>query len=197
VGLLKPYERAESKTEPEAAAAKGGVGAAQTKDETGKKQVPTPSRKQAEQARRDRLHPNLTRKEIRSRERQVRTKERQQSFERQENAPAKVLMRDFVDSRRSLSQWAMPIILTMLAVEMGAMYSGVPTAAAYFTYGVWAVMLAILVDLILLSTSFRKLAAKRIPDESLRGVIMYGVSRAINIRRFRQPAPRVKPGDKF
>ena len=45
--------------------------------------------------------------------------------------------------------------------------------------------------------SLVKLVAQRLPGESTRGLTMYAVMRALQIRRFRMPAPRVQPGDKF
>jgi hypothetical protein len=39
--------------------------------------------------------------------------------------------------------------------------------------------------------------AERLPGESARGLTMYAVMRALQIRRFRVPTPRVKPGDKI
>jgi hypothetical protein len=39
--------------------------------------------------------------------------------------------------------------------------------------------------------------AERLPGESTRGLTMYAVMRALQIRRFRVPAPRVHPGDKI
>ena len=38
---------------------------------------------------------------------------------------------------------------------------------------------------------------ERCPDESTRGLTFYAVMRALQLRRFRTPAPRLKPGDKF
>ncbi len=43
----------------------------------------------------------------------------------------------------------------------------------------------------------RKLVSERLPGESTRGLTMYAVMRALQIRRFRIPAPRVRPGDKI
>ncbi len=42
-----------------------------------------------------------------------------------------------------------------------------------------------------------RLMAERLPGESTRGLTMYAVMRALQIRRFRVPTPRVRPGDKI
>jgi DUF3043 family protein len=39
--------------------------------------------------------------------------------------------------------------------------------------------------------------AERLPGESPRGLTVYAVMRALQIRRFRMPAPQAKPGDKI
>ena len=45
--------------------------------------------------------------------------------------------------------------------------------------------------------SLRRLVSERLPGESARGLTLYATMRALQIRRFRVPAPRVRPGDKF
>jgi hypothetical protein len=45
--------------------------------------------------------------------------------------------------------------------------------------------------------SLTKLIAERLPGESARGLTMYATMRALQIRRFRVPAPRVGPGTKL
>jgi hypothetical protein len=55
----------------------------------------------------------------------------------------------------------------------------------------------IVVDALLIRRSLNRLVAERLPGESTRGLTMYAVMRALQIRRFRVPAPRVKPGDKI
>ena len=38
---------------------------------------------------------------------------------------------------------------------------------------------------------------ERLPGESTRGLAFYSIMRALQLRRFRTPAPRLKPGDDF
>jgi hypothetical protein len=58
-------------------------------------------------------------------------------------------------------------------------------------------ILFVVVDAMFLRISLRRLIAQRLPGESIRGVTMYAVFRALQIRRMRTPAPRVRPGDKI
>ena len=48
-----------------------------------------------------------------------------------------------------------------------------------------------------LHASLRRLMAERLPNESMKGLTAYSVMRALQIRRFRVPVPRVHPGDKI
>jgi Protein of unknown function (DUF3043). len=58
-------------------------------------------------------------------------------------------------------------------------------------------ILVIVVDATLIRRSLGRLMAERLPGESTRGLTMYAVMRALQIRRFRVPTPRVHPGDKI
>jgi len=60
-----------------------------------------------------------------------------------------------------------------------------------------ALVLVILVDAMLIRRSLRRLVAERLPGESTRGLTTYSMMRALQIRRFRVPSPRVGPGGKF
>jgi Protein of unknown function (DUF3043) len=190
VALFRPYDRSES--------AKPDPKPAETVDHSkpAKKEVPTPSRREAEAARRERLNPTLTPKELRIKERAAKNALRDEQFVRTENAPGKVLMRDFIDSRRSIAGYAMPILMVTLAVSL--LVSSLSTDAAiivtWVTYGVFAL---IAFDIFLMWRSYKKLHADRLPNVALKGLLPYMLNRSINLRRLRLPAPRVKPGDEI
>jgi Protein of unknown function (DUF3043) len=64
----------------------------------------------------------------------------------------------------------------------------------------WIVLVVVIVMLsegAYLGRRIQKLAAQQLPGESTRGVKFYAGLRAMQIRRLRMPAPRVKPGDKL
>ena len=58
-------------------------------------------------------------------------------------------------------------------------------------------ILVIVVDALIIRRGLHKLMAERLPKESTRGLTTYAVMRALQIRRFRVPAPRVGPGAKI
>ena len=195
MGLFRPYQRDD--------AAKGKAEAVQAEVATEapvpsgpvKKKVPTPSRRAAEQARRDRLHPVLTKKEATARDREARMSTRQERARAIEGQAGKVLARDFIDSRRRVSQFAMPLILLCMVVSFGSTVYLSPEAANWLSISTWVVIALVVGDLIMLWHQYRALHAQRLPNEPLKGLKWYVVNRAINPRRMRMPAPRVKIGD--
>lgn len=191
MGLFRPYERPEGdKAAPEPTPAPQGTA------KPAGKGAPTPSRREAEAARRERLNPTLSPKELRQRERAAKNSLRDEQFVKVEAAPAKVLMRDFVDSRKGVAQWSMPILMGTLALSLalGSFGTEAATMVAWFTYAIFAL---IAIDLFLMWRGYKRLHAERLPKEPLKGMVGYMLNRAINMRRLRMPAPRVKPGDEI
>jgi FtsH-binding integral membrane protein len=62
---------------------------------------------------------------------------------------------------------------------------------------VLVLIVIILIDAQLIRRRLFKLVHERLPGESTRGLTMYAVMRALQIRRFRVPAPRAHPGEKI
>jgi hypothetical protein len=110
-----------------------------------------------------------------------------------DRGPARALARDFVDSKRRISEYYMYVLVVLLA----AVFVRSAAAQAFISPLVLVLILVIVVDGMLIRRSLRRLVAERLPGESTRGLTMYAVMRALQIRRFRVPAPRVGPGDKF
>jgi hypothetical protein len=110
-----------------------------------------------------------------------------------DRGPARALTRDFVDSKRRVSEYYMYILVVLLA----AVFVRSPAAQAIISPVVLLLILVIVVDGTLIRRSLGRLMAERLPGESTRGLTMYAVMRALQIRRFRVPAPRVHPGDKI
>ena len=106
---------------------------------------------------------------------------------------ARALARDFVDSKRRVSEYYMYILVVLLA----AVFVRSPAAQAIISPVVLILVLVIVVDATLIRRSLNRLMAERLPGESTRGLTMYAVMRALQIRRFRVPTPRVHPGDKI
>jgi hypothetical protein len=159
---------------------------------------PTPTRKEAEAARKQQLKPALTKKEARERERQARAQSRNAMLSGDEKAllprdqgPVKRAVRDYVDGRRSAGELFLPgalLILAMGFIRIPAVQSG--------SLLVWfALVLSIAVDSVILVRGLKKHLLTTFKPEEIKGVNFYAIMRAVQIRRLRVPKPLAKPGD--
>jgi hypothetical protein len=86
-----------------------------------------------------------------------------------------------------------------LIVLIIALFAGRSSTAlaSYMQIFLLAIIAIIAVDGYLLRRSILKLAGERLPNESTRGLGFYAIMRALQLRRFRTPAARLKPGDDY
>ena len=179
-------------------------GAASSASFTAGKGRPTPKRSEAERRRRQPYSAPKDRKEAgraaRDRQRDERTR-RMEGMRRGEEwalpvrdrGPARALIRDYVDSRRRVSEFYMYgliVLLMLLFIKTAVVQSLVPLF-------VLAAVLIMLVEGIFLGRRAKALAAERLPGESTRGLGLYAAMRALQIRKLRMPKPRIGPGDSF
>jgi hypothetical protein len=112
-----------------------------------------------------------------------------------DRGPMKKLARDYVDAHRRPAEFYMyALIVLVIALVAGKSHKALNSDLEYLLLAIIAV---IIVDALLLRRSIAKLAKERLPGESTRGVTFYAIMRALQLRRFRNPAPRIKPGDSF
>jgi hypothetical protein len=111
---------------------------------------------------------------------------------RDRGAPRK-LARDWVDSHRRPSEYYMYVLILLLI----ALLSRNKALNTYVSPLVLVLIVVIVIDAYFIRRALHRLVAERLPGESARGLTVYAVMRALQIRRFRMPAPRVKPGDKI
>ena len=165
---------------------------------------PTPKRKEAESKRKvSSLAPVVTKDQKRASKalaRQDRLAQRAAYLRGEESAlpsrdrgPARRYVRNYVDSRRSVGEYFLPIIFFVLVLTL------FPIAA--LQYGAIALMYAVLlvavVDGILLSRKIRKAIETNFPGTATKGLGMYAWLRSTQMRRLRAPHPQVKVGEKF
>jgi hypothetical protein len=110
-----------------------------------------------------------------------------------DKGPARKLARDYVDAHRRPSEYYMYALVLLFV----AIISHNKVITGYSSYLVAALVVIIIIDGYLIRRALRTLIAERLPGESSRGLTMYAVMRALQIRRMRLPAPRLKPGDKL
>jgi hypothetical protein len=110
-----------------------------------------------------------------------------------DRGPARKLARDYVDSHRRPSEYYMYVLIVLLI----ALLSRSKALNTYVSPLVLALVVVIIIDAYFIRRALCKLLAERLPGESARGLTVYAVMRALQIRRFRMPTPRVKPGDQI
>jgi hypothetical protein len=110
-----------------------------------------------------------------------------------DRGPTRALARDFVDSKRRISEYYMYVLVILLV----AVFLRNSKTQEIISPLVLVLVVVILIDAFLIRRSLTRLIAERLPGESAKGLTLYAVMRALQIRRFRVPAPRVQPGQKF
>jgi hypothetical protein len=110
-----------------------------------------------------------------------------------DRGPVKALARDYVDSKRRVSEYYMYGLLVLLVL----LFIRAPIVQTIVPLLVLGAVLIMAIEGILLGRKAKALAADRLPGQSTRGLALYSAMRALQIRRLRVPKPRVKPGDSF
>ncbi len=180
---VEPIDLSDELVEPDALASQD-----KAPKPTGK-QAPTPTRKQAEAARMERLHPTLNKKEQKQRNRAAAVKERERSQELFEAAPERVLLRNYVDSRWTFSEFVWPLLLILMAFAMiGIRF---PQVLPFSTVLAWITMLGMVIDVWVVWRGLKRELAARYPRAKKSGLLGYLMSRMMTPRRWRQPGTAV------
>lgn len=174
----------------------------ESQDSSQKKGRPTPKRKEAEaKLKVNSLSPATTReakKEQRELMRARRLESRAAYMRGEESAlplrdrgPVKKFVRNYVDSRRSIGEYFIPVMMVIIFSTL----INVPIVRAASFILVYGFMIFTIVSGIFTSRKIKREAALRFPNESLKGIAMYGWIRSTQMRRMRAPGPQVKRGD--
>jgi hypothetical protein len=156
-----------------------------------KKDAPTPTRRQAEAARRERLTTKRTKKDNARANRAARMK----AMQERDGTPEKTLMRDYIDSRRNVAEFILPgVVLLFIGMFLAQV---IPAIATLITLAIYVILAAALVDLFVMWRGFKRVLAQRLPRSSTRGLFMYGMNRAIQFRKIRMPKPRIRRGERY
>jgi hypothetical protein len=168
-----------------------------------KKGKPTPKRKVAEaKVKSSILAPAATKgdkKRLKELARTRRVEARAAFMRGDENAlpardkgPARRFVRNYVDSRRSIAEYFLVLIIFVLFLTI------IPNAKIQLLSItlMYTAMLYAAVDGFLLSRRVKKIIAVKFPGEYSRGIGMYAWLRSTQMRKLRAPAPQVKIGDK-
>lgn len=164
------------------------------------KGAPTPTRKEAEAARKARLggttgDPKADKKAAREADRKARYEARlalQAGDERRlparDAGPVKAYVRDFVDGRISAGELFIPVALVVLV----AGFIRIQWVQVILLWAWSAMLLGVILDSFYLWFRLRKNLPEKFPDESRKGALSYGILRSLQIRRLRLPPPKVR-----
>jgi hypothetical protein len=189
--------KSESSTETVPAAPQGKPGG---------KGRPTPSRREAEAARKAALRKPRNRKEAAAYRREKVRAERakmQQAMQTGDDrylpaadkGPVRRFARDWVDARWSAMEFALPVLLVVSL--LGVVFSAqLPWLAGIVNLLFLVMILAIAADWFILTTGLKRAVAKKFPSESGKGIGFYAVRRTMQMRRWRMPKPMVARGQK-
>ncbi|HEX6936001.1 MAG TPA: DUF3043 domain-containing protein [Actinomycetes bacterium] len=189
------FGRSKQSTAEAADTSRGGA------PKAGGKGRPTPKRREAERGRRRAIGAPRDRKEayrrVRERQREERSKSMQalrtgdeRNLPPRDRGPVKRYVRDVVDARRSVAEFFLPLALVIVVLTL-------TSSAQLKLVGstLWMVLVVlIVVDSIVLVMRLKRGLRRSFPDENHRGAVSYALMRSMQIRRFRLPPPRVKPG---
>jgi len=163
----------------------------------------TPSRKEAEAARRRPLVPSdrkeaaktqrAASREMRAREQQALQSGDERYLPPRDKGQARRFTRDVVDARRSLGEYFLPVafvaILAMFLTQSNVQLALIVLVALY------VIVFATIIDGFILSRQLKRRFAARFEAHQIpRGTVMYGVTRAFQMRRLRLPKPQVTRG---
>jgi len=193
VGLFRPYDQKKPASqpvpEPEPVAVAAPVAAAAPKNR------PTPTRQQAQAARMDALHPKLTRRQATAQDRAAADKKRMADLQAADNKPERVLLRNYVDSRLSVTQFILPVMLIAFAASLASVTVAIVTFA--FMVFLYVIVIVCILNFVLAWRGFRRELATRVPNASTKGLLMMMISRMIMIPSWRQPKPTIKRGQPY
>lgn len=163
---------------------------------------PTPKRRDAEAARKTALKipsdPKAAKKAMRDRDRIERAQQREAMMRGDERAlPARdqglvrAFVRQWVDSRRLISEFFLPIVLVILVLTL------IPNQQLRLVASLtWYLIMVLMIGVLAwIGWRLRRDLVAKFPEKSDRkGAIFYGIMRAMQIRRLRVPLPQIKAG---
>jgi hypothetical protein len=171
-------------------------------DRTAGKGRPTPSRREAEAARKHTLKvpsdPKEAKRAAKARaaeERQVARAGLMAGDERylpdRDRGPVRAFVRDFIDSRWAAAEMFLPLALVVLLASF-LPFTGI---AGYISMAWMLLTLFIIVDTSLLILRMNRELKRRWPNPAERkGTTLYAVMRVLQLRKLRLPPPRLRAG---
>jgi hypothetical protein len=167
----------------------------------------TPKRKEAEAARKKRLTPPKSRKEAatlrRQRMKEQRVKQRQalaggdaRYLPARDKGKVKAYIRDYIDSRRTIGEFLIPIFIAVLLV--GIIAQNTFPASQWAPSATWVIVIVLLIlDSIRIVRGVKRGIRERFGADEAKGITFYALMRSWQMRRLRLPKTRVGHGEQI
>lgn len=171
---------------------------------------PTPSRKDAQAAAKERARLGTDKKAAAKVLREKRGESNRKMREgmkagderylpARDQGPVKRFVRDWVDSRITFIELLLPLLLVMLVLGRigGSNDPKHPSTATQISSWLWSASIALLlIDVFLTRYRLKKALRAKFPDEDLKGTTFYALVRSMQTRPLRMPKAKVKIGGK-
>ncbi|WP_098408150.1 DUF3043 domain-containing protein [Paramicrobacterium agarici] len=170
----------------------------------GKKGAPTPKRSDQVAANKRPLVPN-DRKEARQRARAQMAEQRERArvgmangderyLPERDRGPQKRYIRDWIDSRTSLSEFMLPFMFLVIV----ATFIPIPQIQVYGMFALWIFFFIMVIECIFAGIRIRKSLREKFGETRVeRGVRWYAAMRMIQMRKLRLPKPQVARGEQI
>ena len=178
------------------------VAESQSNSEPGGKGRPTPSRREAEAARKTSIRaPRGSKggkKAAREQDRAERSHARagmlagdERYLPARDQGPVRGFVRDFVDARYTIAEYF--IFMAVVVLLLGFVNN--PSIQQLVSLGFFLMATLIIVDTTILVIQLKSRTKKAFPDKAdRRGITLYALMRTLQYRRLRMPKPRVERG---
>lgn len=166
-------------------------------EKPGGKGRPTPTRKEAQAAAKERARLGTDKKSAQKLLRERRAQDNQKVREgmrtgdqrylmERDKGPVRAFVRDYVDTRISFMEYLLPVLVLIMALQFAGQQELSST--------LWsATILLLVLEVAWLLSRLGKEIRTRFPEENTRGWRFYALMRAIQLRPLRMPKPRLKP----
>lgn len=163
---------------------------------------PTPKRRESEAARRKPLVPDdrqaakrankdETRK-ARASQREAMARGDERALPARDRGPIKRYIRNTVDSRLSVGEILLPLMLIVLVL----MFVQIQAIVFFAMILVWGIVIAGILDAVFMWRRTKSAIIEKFGEEPPRGAASYAIMRSFQMRISRMPKPQVKRGDK-
>ena len=110
-----------------------------------------------------------------------------------DKGPVRKFVRDYVDSRRNVGEYFLPAVGMVLVLSL--VHNKFVSLIAILV--MYVAMLYTVLSGIFMTRKIRKVVSKEFPEESTKGLGMYGWLRSTQMRRMRAPAPQIQRESRF